>query len=229
MTLDHIKYAVPATNNFVTMYFGRIAFPIFAFLVAEGMIHTKSRKKYLLRMTIFAVISQIPYILFRGLISDRFVLNIMFTFLFAIIGIMIFDWFEKLESYPSFLKFITIALIASSILMMTNFISIDYGWYGISTVWLFYVLKDKKILRTLRIYYFSLLILFFKIYWIFKSVRLYKFIFCSITCNYNFILQWKRRKEAKILFLPFLSSAYANILWIIFYFLDIKSLPKGRL
>ena len=47
MVLDHIKYAVPATNNFITQYFGRLAFPIFAFLISEGMIHTKSRKKYI--------------------------------------------------------------------------------------------------------------------------------------------------------------------------------------
>lgn len=168
MTLDHVKYAIPTTNNFITKYFGRLAFPIFAFLVAEGMIHTKNRKKYLLRMTIFAVISQIPFMLFRSLFSDRFVLNVMFTFLFAIIGIIIFDWFEKIEKFPSFFKFVIMVLVATSILMLTNFISTDYSWYGVATVWTFYVLKDKKILRTVRIYYFSLFILFFKIYRIFK-------------------------------------------------------------
>jgi hypothetical protein len=84
MVLDHIKYAVPVTDCFVTKYFGRISFPIFAFLISEGLIHTKNRKKYFLRMLIFACISQIPFMLFRSLVADKFLLNIMFTFLFAI-------------------------------------------------------------------------------------------------------------------------------------------------
>ncbi len=161
MVLDHIKYAVPATNNFITQYFGRLAFPIFAFLISEGMIHTKSRKKYILRMFIFACISQVPFLLFRGLVSQGFVLNVMFTFLFAIIGITIFDYFDITKEFPNFLKFIMTALVAISILLMTLAVRMDYGWYGIATVWLFYVLKDKKILRTIGyiilviLYYFS--------------------------------------------------------------------------
>jgi hypothetical protein len=40
---------------------GRTAFPIFAFFIAEGYVHTRSRKRYLTRLLLLAVISQIPY------------------------------------------------------------------------------------------------------------------------------------------------------------------------
>ena len=46
MVLDHVKYAIPATENFITIYLGRIAFPLFAFLITEGYIHTSNLKKY---------------------------------------------------------------------------------------------------------------------------------------------------------------------------------------
>lgn len=203
MVLDHIKYAVPATNNFATKYLGRLAFPIFAFLVAEGMIHTKSRKKYLLRMFIFACISQIPFMLFRGLISDKFVLNIMFTFLFAIIGIMIFDFFEKTEGFPKFLKFIIIVLIATSILIITQFIAMDYGWYGIGTVWLFYVLRDKKVLRTVGyiilvfLYYFSRYITFL------NQLDYISLIFAALPATIVLFYNGKEGKKIKYFFYIF--------------------------
>ena len=52
MVLDHIKYAIPETECFLTTYFGRFAFPLFAFLLVEGYSHTSDLKKYYKRLFI---------------------------------------------------------------------------------------------------------------------------------------------------------------------------------
>lgn len=105
MVLDHIKYAIPITDCFLTKYFGRISFPIFAFLVTEGWIHTRSRKKYFIRMLIFALISQIPFMLFRTLVADKFLLNIMFTFILGILAIMSIDFAKEHTEISSIFRF----------------------------------------------------------------------------------------------------------------------------
>lgn len=158
MTLDHIKYAVPVTDCFLTQYFGRVAFPLFAFLITEGLYYTKSRKKYIIRMLIFAIISQVPFILFRSLVSDMFMLNIMFTFLFAILGIVLLEWVIKQEIISIF-KYIMIVCCLFAVLVCGNFIAVDYRWFGIVTIWIFYLLKENKILRT--IIYFLIVMLYY--------------------------------------------------------------------
>ena len=58
MVFDHIKYGLPVTENFVTTYLGRISFPLFAFLITEGYVHTSNLKKYYQRLLIFGIIFQ---------------------------------------------------------------------------------------------------------------------------------------------------------------------------
>lgn len=159
MILDHVRYAVPVTECFITKYGGRLSFPIFAFLITEGLIHTKSRKKYFMRMLAFACISQIPFMLFRTLILDKFMLNIMFTFLFAILGIVIVEFFQDREELSNLYKFFIVVATLFTILLVGYKIPVDYGWFGILTVWLFYFIRDKKFLRTVS--YIILVIIYY--------------------------------------------------------------------
>lgn len=97
MFIDHFGYAIMGQFSFFNL-FGRLAFPIFAFQISEGFIHTKSVKKYLLRLIIFALISQIPFSLFTYYIvhSNPFTLNVFFTLAFGLVSIYIYDLIIKL-------------------------------------------------------------------------------------------------------------------------------------
>lgn len=71
---------------------GRIAFPIFCFLLTEGFMHTKSRGRYALRMGVFALISEVPFdLLFRGRILETGYQNVFFTLLIGVCTMTVID------------------------------------------------------------------------------------------------------------------------------------------
>ena len=153
MFLDHVKYAIPETTNYATMYLGRIAFPIFAFLISEGYIHTSNLKKYIKRLSIFAMISQIPFMLFRTLIGEWLMLNIMFTLLLGLCAIIFYDKIPK--------KYISIPLVLLCIIL-GKVLNVDYGWFGVALVFIFYLCKNKKVLLSI-IYLIVITIWFYTI------------------------------------------------------------------
>lgn len=134
MFIDHICYAIYGEPSWFN-YIGRLAFPIFAFQISEGFVHTKNVKNYLLRLFIFALISQIPFMLFYTLIDDALYLNVIFTLLFGLISMMAF-------------KYNKIAGIASAILLgvVAEKTNCDYGFYGVIITFLFYIFRNNKVL-----------------------------------------------------------------------------------
>lgn len=151
MLLDHIRYSGSIFENFVTQYFGRLSFPLFAFLLAEGYSHTKDLKKYYKRLFIFALISQIPFMLFRTLVGEWKMLNIIFTLL---LGLMCVTTYDKINK-----KYISIPLIII-IIALGDILNVDYGSFGVLTIFVMYLLKDKKMFLPL-IYGIILLIYYY--------------------------------------------------------------------
>lgn len=81
--------------NEVLRGIGRLGFPIFAFLLVEGILHTHDVKKYITRMAVFAVISEIPY---DYACNGGFTWagqNIFLTLTLALIMIVVFQKIEK--------------------------------------------------------------------------------------------------------------------------------------
>lgn len=156
MVLDHVKYAIPETTCFATRYLGRIAFPLFAFLVAEGYCHTSNLKKYYKRLTIFALISQIPFMLFRSLVGNWQMLNILFTLMLGLFAITLFDKLGRKYYFSLPLVF--------GVFYLGEILCVDYGWYGVATVFVFYLCRNRKFLRMVAfaslnfIYYYPRLI-----------------------------------------------------------------------
>lgn len=140
MVFDHLRYAIPEINNyFFLKNIGRLSFPLFAFCIVEGYVHTKNLKKYILRLFIFGLISQYPFMLFRTLVNEYFYIDIMFTFIFGIIAIMCFD---KIKNK-------IIGFILSVAVVALGFVChVDYGWFGVATCLLLFMFREKKVQRT---------------------------------------------------------------------------------
>lgn len=152
MFLDHIKYADPIFVNWCTVYMGRIAFPLFAFMITEGYVHTKDLNKYIKRLVNFAIISQIPFMLFRTLTGNWLILNVLFGF---VLGIQAIKIFEKINN-----KIIAI-FVDIIIMIFASLIKIEYGWYAVSMILILYVFKKNKVV--LSIMYILLVILYYAI------------------------------------------------------------------
>lgn len=139
MFIDHIGYVIFGNFSFFN-YIGRIAFPIFAFQISEGYVHTKNFKNYLLRLFIFAIVSQIPFMLFYNILSNAFTLNIFFTLLLGLLSIYIYDK----------AKYKTLGILCAILLgFLAEFTHCDYGFYGIAIIFLFYVFKNNFIKASL--------------------------------------------------------------------------------
>ena len=79
MFCDHFGDAVFGITTFLN-FIGRISFPIFCFQIVQGYIHTHDVKKYITRLGLFALISQIPFMLFYHFVFGDFAINVIFTF-----------------------------------------------------------------------------------------------------------------------------------------------------
>ena len=141
MLCDHIWGTIVSGNDWLTCI-GRLAFPIFAFLTVEGYFHTKNFKKYMKRLLIFALITEIPFNLaIGGNFLYPFHQNVLWTFLIALIAIY---FLEKIKNKKIWLKILLgiLIIIFSSVLGLLTMV--DYYHYGILTVLIFYFFRGKK-------------------------------------------------------------------------------------
>ena len=141
MLCDHLWAALPAAPDLLT-HIGRIAFPIFAFQIAEGFARTHDRKRYLLRMLAFAALSEVPFDLFYGgTVFYPFHQNVMFTFTLAILLLLGVEKFRKKGKIPYLL-----AAVAAMILgyVLGTVTMVDYYGCGVVTVLLFYLCREWK-------------------------------------------------------------------------------------
>lgn len=142
MLCDHAWSALFPAHRFLTSI-GRIAFPIFAFMIAEGYFHTRDFNKYLKRMFIFALISEIPFnLMMGGSLIGPYHQNVMWTFVIALIGMKLMDKIRVRYNMP--LRIIGCAgvVLISFVLGFAGFV--DYYGTGVITVYIFYFFNDRK-------------------------------------------------------------------------------------
>lgn len=126
---------------------GRLAMPIFSFCIAEGFAHTRDKKKYLLRMGVFALVSELPFDLaFDGALGLGHQ-NIMLTFFLSILALLIFDRIRgertpEAKRFPvgrTLLGLLAVAAMAALALLLRA----DYTVFAVLGVFLFYVLRQR--------------------------------------------------------------------------------------
>ncbi len=120
---------------------GRPAFPIFCFLLVEGFQRTRDVKKYVLRMVLFALVSEIPYDLsLTSQVMCWGYQNVMFTMTIGLLAMCGLKWIEEkeMEKWKSLLLkgFVVAAAAGLAALCKT-----DYSWYGILCICILYLLK----------------------------------------------------------------------------------------
>jgi len=141
MILDHVKYAFPILTNKLTLFCGRIAFPLFAFCAVEGYVHTSDFNKYVKRLLIAAFLSQISFSLFCSLpLLDPKVLNIIFTIFLGVMGLKLF---EKTD-----LKILKI-FVFLGISFLGEILNVDYKFYGVAMIFMFYIFRESKIKKAI--------------------------------------------------------------------------------
>lgn len=139
MLCSHMWSTIIAGNNWLDAI-GRLAFPVFAFLIVEGFFHTHSFKKYLLRLFIFALISELPFnLMAEGGWIYPFHQNVLFTFCIAL---LFMRWMENVRETSKW-RFALRVLVSIIFGFLIGFITmVDYFGYGILMVFVFYLFRN---------------------------------------------------------------------------------------
>jgi hypothetical protein len=142
MLIDHSMKTVISYDGWIFLL-GRLAFPIFAFLVAEGAYYTKNMRIYLLRMFVFALLAEIPYDLMKtGMPVEWYDQNVIWTFLIALLCICLIRIAKVKEKKWLYVCACIVACLLGVVL--GTLWSTDYGGVGVLTVLVFYLFHKRN-------------------------------------------------------------------------------------
>lgn len=142
MLCDHLWGTIVPGNDWLTCI-GRISFPIFAFMIVEGYFYTKNLRKYLLRILLFAVISEIPFNLVMG---SRLLYplhqNVLWSFL---ISLGLIHWNEHARKNGVVWKRALVGFLTVLLGYILGLLTmVDFYHAGILTVLAFYFFRGRK-------------------------------------------------------------------------------------
>lgn len=142
MLIDHL-WASSILSQDIFAWLGRIAYPIFAFMIVEGYFHTSSYKKYIGRMFLWALITEIPFnLMYVSSPIYPFHQNVLWTFLIGLLAIRLIESIRAKEKpILTILGFVVVAAV-SYLLGFALFV--DYFGYGVLMILVFYLFRSKK-------------------------------------------------------------------------------------
>ena len=172
MLIDHIGAVVlwrymEATGQYsdwivteyqLLRYIGRMAFPIYCFLLVEGFLHTRNVGKYALRLGIFALLSEIPFdMAFNYSYWDPSSNNVFFTLFIGLLlvwGISVVEkfyefWMEKkLDAFIGGLATVAVGvlMVVPAMFLAEKVLCTDYGMAGVVAILVLYLFRKNRYL-----------------------------------------------------------------------------------
>ena len=135
MLMDHLGAVFFWPRHWWLRVVGRLAFPIFCFLLAEGICHTKNPKKYALRLLVGAVLAELPFdLLFFGRLTwahQSVMVTLLLAFLYGMAQ-------KKLDGAG--LKLLAVV----PFMVLADLLHTDYGSWGVAMVALFLLTREKR-------------------------------------------------------------------------------------
>ena len=173
--------------------FGRFAFPIFAFLLIEGFMNTRNRKRYGISLLILALLSEIPFNMMNGnaLLFPK--QNVMFTLLLGYLAMCSLEFFKDKPMISMILLLV--------MFLISRYMHADYQTIGFVFIILMYGLRKERIVRTVACP-------------VLLPMKLMVFLSLLLTCLYN-----GKRGFIKTPFLKYCFYAFYPVHMLAIYFL----------
>lgn len=127
---------------------GRLAFPLFCFLLVEGFVHTKNRTKYLLRMLVFAFISEVPFDLAfyqQPFYYDK--QNVFFTLFAGLLALCFIEWLTDREKVKQVIATLISVSVIILLLFVVNEVNTDYSVKGVLLIICLYLFKKHGVMQ----------------------------------------------------------------------------------
>lgn len=134
MFIDHVGYKF-FPDDLTWRMFGRLAFPIYTYLVVRGLNFTKNKVNYFKRLIFLALLSQVPFMLLFEVNS----LNVIFTLMYSAFAIIVYEKVNRKLWGIIILNCMAIIMIPVNDYM-------DYGLYGYILFLLYYFLNKNAYL-----------------------------------------------------------------------------------
>lgn len=150
MLIDHVG-AVLLPQYGILRIIGRIAFPIFTYTLVEGFIYTHDVKKYMMRMGILALISEIPFDL--AITGKFFEFGHQNVFFSLFLGLLMLYLMTKA---PNELRSLLCVLV---ILFVARCLRVDYGYRGLLMIFWYYQYRNNNLMKILGIAFINVFLM----------------------------------------------------------------------
>lgn len=150
MVIDHFAASVywqMAQGYHYEVYYvmrkiGRIAFPIYCFLLVEGFFHTRNAARYLRNCFLFALISEIPFdMAIFGEVCYLRGQNVYFTLCIGLCALIVLDRCRARRGAGSVLLKLAVIVLAAA---AGEVLDVDYHWKGVLFIIMFYYIRNMQ-------------------------------------------------------------------------------------